>query len=263
MKHRLFYRCRWVAIGIAIAVGIMPLEPTQAQPFPIVLDSPGASYRTVERETALQYSMPLQVAPGRTTTLTFDTDEVIAYVLLGDSSRLVYTLNGELGSAQTKLLFLRRIDPLDFPGATTTWVTTLNVQTIDATGRLRLYTFEVEPVAQPPTYVGLTITPAIPGNQTLQVGTNRRATLQDIEMGLAIAIQQGYTSASDPIVSQVRQFLALARNTAITLPEAATTTQVPLAVISELANIAHQERLRHPSAPLPETSGTATTLQAN
>jgi hypothetical protein len=75
----------------------------------------------------------VQVAPGRATPISFSqTDETITYILLADTSRLVHSTDAELETGRAKTVFLRVIQPLRFPGATTTPVTNLMVQTVDS-----------------------------------------------------------------------------------------------------------------------------------
>lgn len=206
-----------------------------------------AAYRTVTQQTARETLSTVEIAPGRTTAIDFSrTNEAIAYVLLGDTSRVIYTANAELGSARAKTLFLRQIEQLRFPGATTAPITTLSVQTIDSTGQQYLYTFNLVLTNQTQ-HVGLMVvpdtptTPTTPTNQ-LVVSHNRTASLNDVEEGLAIAIRRGYTSRQDPVVESVRQFLALARNGS-TVSEATTQANISLSVVTTLAEIALDERL--------------------
>ncbi|MHC5719640.1 MAG: hypothetical protein ACYTX0_48265, partial [Nostoc sp.] len=157
-------------------------------------------------------------------------------------------------------IFLRAIQPLKFPGATTTAITNLLVQTVDKTGQKRLYNFDIVPVRRNTGYVGIQIanaiasgtarrrrtaseSSAIAGQQTLLIDKNRRARVDDIETGLRIAINRGYTSKSDPVVPKVQQVLSLLRNSRVTIPEAATSVGVPVEVISELGRIALNDRL--------------------
>ncbi|PSB49172.1 hypothetical protein C7B80_02955 [Cyanosarcina cf. burmensis CCALA 770] len=203
-----------------------------------------AAYRSVSDRAARQTLSTVEIAPGRTTAIDFShTNQAIAYVLLGDSSRIVYTANAQLGSAQAKTLFLRQIQQLRFPGATTAPMTTLSVQTIDSTGQQYLYTFNLV-LTNRSQYVGLMVVADTPTDQPerLVVSRDRTATLTDVESGLAIAIRKGFTSRQDPVVESVRQFLALARNGS-TIKEAANQANVSLSVVTALAEIALDERL--------------------
>ena len=203
-----------------------------------------AAYRTVTPQVARQTLSTVEITPGRTTAIDFSrTNQAIAYVLLGDSSKIVYTANAQLGSAQAKTLFLRQIKQLRFSGATTAPITTLSVQTIDPTGQQYLYTFNLVLTAHSQ-YVGLMVVSDTPTEQSerLIVSRDRTATLIDVESGLAIAIRKGFTSRQDLVVESVRQFLALVRNGS-TIKEAANQANVSLSVVTTLAEIALDERL--------------------
>lgn len=263
------------------------------------------AYRLIERDMAASNRIQVQITPGRATPISFtQTDEAIAYILVADPSRLVYTTDTDLKSGRATTIFLRAIQPLKFPGATTTAITNLLVQTVDQAGQKRLYNFDIVPVRRNTGYVGIQIanafiipprgsklriadapedvavgaasrTPtlkqathsvsnrrregiapstarrrkaasessAIAGQQTLLIDKNRRARVDDIETGLRIAINRGYTNKSDPVVPKVQQVLSLLRNSRVTIPEAATSVGVPVEVISELGRIALNDRL--------------------
>ncbi|WP_414567921.1 hypothetical protein [Nostoc sp. CCY 9925] len=253
-----------------------------------------SAYRLIERDTAANNRIQVQITPGRATPISFtQTDEAIAYILVADPSRLVYTTDTDLKSGRATTIFLRPIQPLKFPGATTTAITNLLVQTVDKTGQKRLYNFDIVPVRRNTGYVGIQIanafvvplqgsklriadapedvavplrgsklraaspigfgtarrrrtaseSSAIAGQQTLLIDKNRRARVDDIETGLRIAINRGYTNKSDPVVPKVQQILSLLRNSRVTIPEAATSVGVPVEVISELGRIALNDRL--------------------
>ncbi|MCF2151356.1 hypothetical protein IQ276_034070 [Desmonostoc muscorum LEGE 12446] len=254
-----------------------------------------SAYRLIERDMAASNRIQVQVTPGRATPISFtQTDEAIAYILVADPSRLVYTTDTDLKSGRATTIFLRPIQPLKFPGATTTAITNLLVQTVDKTGQKRLYNFDIVPVRRNTGYIGIQIANAIvvplqgsklrvadapedvavggasrregiasgtaprygaprygaasgssviAGQQTLLIDKNRRARVDDIETGLKIAINRGYTNKSDPVVLKMQQVLDLLRNTRVTIPEAATSVGVPVEVISELGRIALNDRL--------------------
>lgn len=233
------------------------------------------AYRLIERDMAANNRIQVQITPGRATPISFtQTDEAIAYILVADPSRLVYTTDTDLKNGRATTIFLRTIQPLKFPGATTTAITNLLVQTVDKTGQKRLYNFDIVPVRRNTGYVGIQIanafvvplrgsklrsasstgegiasgtaprrgaaseSSAIAGQQTLLIDKNRRARVDDIETGLRIAINRGYTNKSDPVVPKVQEVLSLLRNSRVTIPEAAKSVGVPVEVISELGRIA-------------------------
>ncbi|MGM3309701.1 hypothetical protein ACSQ6I_27585 [Anabaena sp. WFMT] len=201
------------------------------------------AYRFIDRDIAAKTRIQVQVTPGRATPISFNqTDEAIAYILVADPSRLVYTTDTDLKSGQATTIFLRVIKPLKFPQATTTAITNLLVQTVDEGGQKRLYNFDIIPQRGKSGYVGIQIANAIPGQQKLLIDENRQITVDDIETGLKTAIKRGYATTNDPVVPKVRQLLALLRTNKVTISEAAKSVDVPLGVISELGKIAINQR---------------------
>ena len=215
----------------------------------IGLVSPGLSvqaqtsaYQVVDRNRATTSAVQVQVAPGRATSISFSqTDETIAYILLADASRVVYSTDTELETGRAKTIFLRVIQPLRFPGATTTPVTNLMVQTVDARGQNRLYTFDIVHSSNP-RYVGVQILPAIARSQADPAVGNLNLTLDNIQTGLSIAILRGYTSINDPVVAKVRQLLELMRTENMTASEAAQSVGLPLNLLASLARLVREER---------------------
>lgn len=221
-------------VSIALLIGLVsPGQPVQAQT---------SAYQVVDRTRATNSAVQVQVAPGRATSISFSqTDETIAYILLADASRVVYSTDAELETGRAKTVFLRVIQPLRFPGATTTPVTNLMVQTVDARGQNRLYTFDIVHSSNP-RYVGVQIFPAIARSQASPAVGNLNITPDRIQAGLSIAIMQGYTSIDDPVVAKVRRLLELMRTENMTVSEAAYSVGVPLAVLAELGRLSQENQ---------------------
>lgn len=229
------------SVGASLLIALAsPVLPAQAQT---------SAYQVVDRNRATTSDVQVQVAPGRATSISFSqTDETITYILLADASRLVYSTDAELETGRAKTVFLRVIEPLRFPGATTTPVTNLMVQTVDARGQNRLYTFDIVH-SNNPRYIGVQILSAIAQPQTSSVG-NLNLTPDRIQTGLSIAISRGYTAIDDPVVSKVRQLLELMRTENMTVSEAAYSVGTPLDVLAALARLVQEER----SLPVQELS---------
>ncbi|NJL41846.1 MAG: hypothetical protein HC833_12985 [Leptolyngbyaceae cyanobacterium RM1_406_9] len=226
-------------VSTALLIGLVsPVLPVQAQT---------SAYQVVDRTRATTSAVQVQVAPGRATSISFSqTDETIAYILLADASRVVYSTDTELETGRAKTIFLRVIQPLRFPGATTTPVTNLMVQTVDARGQNWLYTFDIVHSSNP-RYVGVQILPAIVRSQADPAVGNLNLTLDNIRTGLSIAIMQGYTSIDDPVVVKVRQLLELMRTENMTVSEAAHSVGIPLEVLSELGRLSQEDQ---PAIPI-------------
>lgn len=207
---------------------IFPGLQVQAQP---------STYQLVDRDQAAMNGVRVQVAPGRATPISFShVDETITYLLLGDPSRLVYSTDAALETQQAKTVFLRVIQPLDFPGATTTPVTNLIVQTVDAQGQERLYTFDLIHSSHPRA-LGVQIVPARPMAAPPEAFN---ITAEEIQMGLRQALLRGYTSADDPVVAKVHQLLEIGQAGDRLLLEAAQSVELPWAVLVELGRLAQE-----------------------
>lgn len=191
-------------------------------------------------------SINVQVWSGRATAIDFsDVNEQITQIFLADPSRFTYATDTLLSNGQATTVFLRRIKPLKFPNLTTANVTNLFVKTKTSTGNSRLYTFNIQPGENEPRYSTLNMAPIKVNNLTLELGDGRKATLGDIERGLVASIRLGYAPASDPVVSKVREFLALARNTSSkSLVEIAQNSNLSLRVLTELGLLGIEDSLK-------------------
>ncbi|WP_193872301.1 hypothetical protein [Coleofasciculus sp. LEGE 07081] len=217
--------------------------------------------RTVSRSDAVSQSLKVNLYPGRATAIDFSqTDEVISSILLADQSKITYTTDYPIESHQSQTLFLRRIEPLEFPGATEAYITNLWVKTRSLSGTERLYAFDLVPALASGEGVGIDYGVQILPDEkiaasdvasshsalnpdVLIVSKNRQVSILDIERGLNVAIARGYTPADDPIVYQVESFLVQVRNTSLTLQEAAQQTGLSLLVLTKLGELGLNEPL--------------------
>jgi hypothetical protein len=213
---------------------------------------------TVSLDTARVDSSDLYIYPGRTTIIDFSaTNEVITSIKLGDSSRTVYSTDVPVETNQARTVYLEAIAPITFPGATTSKISNLIVKTAETSGRQRLYVFNLHHRQGMSESNGIAIVPQAAStpscSSTWQV-RGKTANLFDIERGLQIAIQKRFTRADDPVVTKVKEFLAIAENSCLTLPEAAQKAQVDLAVIGELAAIGLEVKETKLAAPKPRVN---------
>ncbi|MGG6262806.1 hypothetical protein ACQ4M3_20550 [Leptolyngbya sp. AN03gr2] len=198
------------------------------------------NYQLIDRQIAITSPLDVRVIAGRATTIDFtQSDEVIEHVLLADPSKTVYTPDAPIGSRQTKVIYLRPINPLNFPGSTRAYITNLQIRTIDSQKQTRNYVFNLVPSKQNTNYIGVRIT----NNPLLQPLTvsGRSVTADDLENGLQIAIQNGYTPASDPIVRKVQNLIDLVRS-GTPIRAAAESSQVSIPIITALARMSYQEK---------------------
>jgi len=242
MKTSLLSKVIAITFGLVIVYAV----PVQAQQ-PTIL-----KVSTNEGRGLNGQAINVKVWAGRATAIDFSgVNERITQIFLADPSRFTYASDTPLESGQATTIFLRQIQPLKFPQLTTATVTNLFVKTITAKGTTRLYTFNVQPGENLPKYSGLIIVEESGvelKKRTLEVGSFRPATLQDIERGLVSALHRGYTPTSDSIVTKVRKFLVLARNTNDkSWLEIAQYVNLPLPVLTALGLLGIEDVSKLPS----------------
>jgi hypothetical protein len=246
MKTIMLTKSISIAIGISI---ICAVNPSYAQPAILTINASqarGLNSRAVE----------LKIGNGRATTIDFSgVNERITQIFLADPSSFTYSTDTPLENGQSTTVFLRRIQPLKFPNLTTSHNTNLFVKTRASDGQIHLYTFNLKKSNSSPNYSGISISRQIPNlagaEMTLQVDSYHKATISDIERGLVSSIRQGYTLPSDPVVSKIREFVALARNSSNrTLVEVASSVKVSLPLLTELGLLGIEDSLKKsPSMP--------------
>jgi hypothetical protein len=221
---------RFVQLGFVVSVAAVPAISVQAAP---------VAYEAVYRDSAAQTQTMVQLEAGRTTAIDFSAaQERIVYVNLADPSRVVYTANAPIQSGQASTLFLTPIQKLRFPGATTNNLTNLQVQTADAAGRRRLYTFNLMHVLNA-RYAGIVVTPYQEKPKRVRRTATRtlpNLSVDAIERGLQVALKRQYTTPDDPVVGKVRRVITQMRQ-GVSLRRAMRETKVQLSVLKSLAEL--------------------------
>lgn len=201
------------------------------------------SYQTIERGIGTQFAVNVEVYLGRITTIDFSkTNEKISYIGLGDASKVVFNTDTPINSNSAKTIFLRTIKQIVFDGATTNAVTNLVVKTIDDQQKERLYNFQILHRQTIPNSLGIQIIPGMGIEPIINISQGHHATLNDVESGLNLAINRGYTNADDPVVFAVKKFLTLVREEEKSVTEAAKLVNVDLTIIIELGKLANEAR---------------------
>lgn len=190
-----------------------------------------AQAQTIAAQSARTNSTTIQIAPGRSSAISFNDGETISFILLSDSSRIVYTTNAAIESGRAKFIFLRQIQNLNIPGTTRSNLPNLFVTTIDRSSMQHQYEFNLQLVEKASTQTRIAIAPE--NDLDTSMG---RANLGDIERGLQTLIISRQVDDRDPMVTAVRQCLKLARHNR-SLSEASRITQVPIPVLEDLAEL--------------------------
>jgi len=193
--------------------------------------------------TAIQEGAMVKIFPGRASVINFRTDEFITSITLSDPTYVLYTPNAEIDSGQTTALILRLSDGIAFENLTRSSRPNISITTINKGGRQKTYLFDLEIASGLPIpnrdHNGIAI---VPDNEVIATNGNviqtakGYATTNHIERGLRIAIRQGMTSSTDPIVAKVQEVLAQSRNGG-SLMAIAQQVGVPIAVLSTLGEL--------------------------
>ena len=106
-----------------------------------IMAAPACAEVKIPDGVAQTQPTPINVTPGEITSIHFQNQEIITYVILSDSSQHVYSLNAPTESRAARSIFLRRIKPLDFLGETTSSNPNLFIVTLDPQGVQKQYEF--------------------------------------------------------------------------------------------------------------------------
>ena len=214
----------------------------------------------VSGERAEFYTSPVTVYTGRASVIDFSRiGQVITYAQLSDISGLVYDTNAPIQSGAARIIVLRPIQTLFIEGTTTATVPNLVVTTVDTAGNPYTYIFNIYRDSGRPGQTesnGIAIAPVPEVRQTrllnnIAIRPNvvrtelGGATLNDIARGLDVAIERGYTPPNDPVVFQVREAIAKARN-GVPIRTAAGNLGLDIAVLTRLGAMGVEEGIVNP-----------------
>jgi hypothetical protein len=193
--------------------------------------------------TALQDGATVKIFPGRASVINFRTDEFITSVTLSDPTYVLYAPNAEIDSGQATALILRLSNGIPFENLSRSSKPNISITTMNKEHEQKTYLFDLELASGLPQanrdHNGIVI---VPDNEAIAINGNviqtskGDATMNQIERGLRIAIRQGLTARTDPIVNQVREILAQARNGG-SLRAIAQQAGVPLSVLTALGEL--------------------------
>ena len=223
---------------------------------------------------AIAQTTEVVLIPGRQRYIEFRNGETIQYISLADVHQIVFNTDLPVESGQASLIVLKTIEPLRLKGVVetpatgivredypheTVYPTNLVVVTVNQAGEKRTYTFDLSiSLSQTPHASNGVAIVAVDSSQTqvLTLADGRQAQAQDIERGYAIALREGYTTSTDPVVTKIQKFLALVRQN-VPFLEAASRVGLPFEVIEALAEMGLQDQTAPPSpelfSPLTET----------
>jgi hypothetical protein len=197
--------------------------------------------------TALQEGATMKIFPGRASVINFRNDEFITSVLVSDPTYVLFTPNAEIDSGQATSLILRLSEGINFESLTRSSRPNIVITTTNKEGQQKTYLFDLEIASGLPASRDQNGIAIIPDNEVIATNGNSiqtpkgSATMNDIERGLRISIEQGFTPNTDPIVAQVQEVLAQSRNGG-SLIAIAEQVGVPIAVLSSLGELGLEAR---------------------
>jgi hypothetical protein len=241
-------------IGVLLALSVFVAQAAQANPVRSIFASQ-AEGKSGQLTTVVLW-------PGYGTNLNLiPTGEVVKKAWLDDPSRVAIDFDGCLGQSAgasngtgegcgATVIHLRQITGVNFPGLmTSSNASTLLTLIADGSQGKKLYQFKVMMGQGTPQYNTITIQPDSQGTPYIDVGL-RRAPLEDVERGMAIAESKKLISRRDSAWSKVRNFLAQVRH-GESINTAAQVTGANMAIITKLAELGGTPQPIAPAVPLP------------
>jgi len=219
-----------------------------------LIAAPAQADINIPENIAQKESIPISIVPGKSTSINFKNDERISYLILGDRSKIVYSLNAPTETGEARSIFLRNIEGLDFPGETTSANPNLQVVALNSEGEQINYEFVVDNSQEYDSKIN--ITPAkkkkkAPKKPKNVVNTELgEATPADIRIGLKYKLRKGEISPDDPITLTTSEAIAQTLNGDKTLLAIAEEWEIPLSVLSEFgkSGLAQKAKFRIKSA---------------
>ncbi len=237
--------------NVLLSMGIIMLSA-----FPAFADS-----LRIEEDKASSDPTIVSVVNGQASSIMFENDQIINFVLLPDQSRTVFTPNAPIDSGKTTALYLRKIEEIDVPGATKSNSPNLVIETLDQQGKTQQYEFIIDATGSATDRDKIIIESAPPPPEpppepepkilTTVETTYGSATPEDVALGLERAIDEGSISADGTVAAATREYIALVRN-GNSANDAIAQTDIPLSVVAELGRLGQEEDAKRRIMPLPE-----------
>ena len=199
----------------------------------------------IPQNRLLEKTFTVKVAPGKVTAIHFTTGEKIINYLLSDETKLIHNLNAQKGSATT--FMLREIQPDPIYGATRSTVPNLLLTTRLPDGTTQLYEFLItfeKHIGENERVIRVTH-PSYRLSDHRLFTSKGEVTLDHVQAGLSHILATQQASYSEPIIQQIRQFLALANQ--MPLEQALRISMVDISAVQRLGEIGLQLNQSSPS----------------
>lgn len=235
-----------ITLTIGISLGFMPKNPVTAQ------------VRIIEQQIAKTKPTSVYLKQGEADLIGFENDEIITFILLSDLSKNIYNSDAPIESGQARAITLRQIKKIDIPGATTTEIPNMFVQTVDAQGKVSRYQFNIYNDSQKKDHNQIAIIPTklepkpkvIPPPQNNIQTSLGEATPEDILLGLDTLLKRGELLPEDPLVFKINEYAGMTMN-GFSANQAIEKVEVPLSILQKIGSIGQQEDTRRRLLPLP------------
>lgn len=219
-----------------VVVTTLLASPAQAQE---------AQVATIIDSVAQQNSTPIKIVPGKSSAIHFQNEQSISYLILSDRSKIVYSLNAPPNSGDARSIFLRQIEPLSFPGQTTSSQPNLYVVAIDNRGRQKNYEFVISNSPENKTKINIIPEKIVESKPENVIYTALgAANPYDVLSGLKHKLHKGEISPDSPIVLYANEAITTTLNSEKTLLDVAGEFQVPLSVLAEFGRVGLLEKAK-------------------
>jgi hypothetical protein len=168
-----------------------------------------------------------------------DTGESVRAIWLDDPSRIAWKTDcprESVGECRPQVIHLNQIQPLAFKGLTKGADTLITIETERADGSRHLYPIHVLFGSGTPGYDTLMVQSDSKAVALIELSDLRRASLEDLQKGLASQEQLRIIKRSDPLYSRIQSFIVLVRN-GETVANASSSAGVSMTLINHLAQI--------------------------
>ena len=236
------------SVTAVLTIGFTSLSSVNlpsASSIPLLAQALSATTSDIIQVSPRTSKLTVKVWAGRITAIDFSLlNQRITSIVLADPSRLVYNTDVSLEQGSASTIYLRQIQPLRFPGATTTSVTNLIVKT----NAQQTYVFNVVAANGKPEYSVIQLSDRAPVYDPAQpmkpstnhtILTNEAIDLDCVEAGIQVAIDRKFAKADDPLFGKVQNFLRQARQ-GVPLAIAAKRTVVSPSLIIKLNQLGTQ-----------------------
>lgn len=217
----------------------------------------------INEDIAKQKPIEISIVNGQASSIALDNGQKINFVLLPDQSQSIYTADSPIDEGKATTIYLRKIEKLEIPGATTTNKPNLQIHAVDDDGKIHRYEFylNISTGVERDRIVikQAELPPSPPKKKVINTikTTYGVASPEDIRLGLEFSINSGKIKNDGLLARSVKEYIALTLN-GVSIFDALSQTKLNIAVIEKLATIGQEQetkrRIITPSNATPANS---------